>query len=274
MLHVRGLTAAYDDAPVLNGLDLDVERGELMAVLGPNGCGKTTLLRVITGVLRPSSGEVRLDADDVLAMKPATVARRIAVVAQSGVLPEGFSAFEVALMGRSPHLRLLQSEGSRDVAIVRAAMERADCWQLRTRPVEQLSGGERQRVILARALAQEPQLLLLDEPTSHLDVQHQADAFRLVLELCRERALAAVAVVHDLTLASMFADRVAMMSRGLIVACGTAVEVLTADAIERVYGAAVRVITDADTGRPIIVPDVQHMRPIRSESHAVAGVAG
>jgi iron complex transport system ATP-binding protein len=215
-----------------------------------------------------------MDAEDVLGMKPAAIARRIAVVAQSGTLPDGFTAFEVALMGRAPHLRLLQSEGSRDVAIVRSAMERADCWHLRTRAIEQLSGGERQRVILARALAQEPQLLLLDEPTSHLDVQHQVEAFRLVLALCRERSLAAVAVVHDLTLASMFADRVALMSRGRIVASGTPNVVLTEDAIQRAYGANVRVISDPVSGRPIIVPDAHQGAPHRSEVSPMAGAAG
>lgn len=255
MLRIRGLSAGYGSTRVVDGVDLDVERGELLALVGPNGCGKTTLLRTITGLLRPAGGTVTLDGDDVAGMGSQAIARRVAVVAQAGAAPEGFSAFEIALMGRSPHLRLLQSEGSSDVAIVRRAMERADCWHLRSRAVEELSGGERQRVIIARALAQEPELLLLDEPTSHLDIQHQVETFRLVLELCREQALAAVAVVHDLTLAATFADRVAMMSRGRIVACGAPAEVLDAPAIERVYGIAVRVMAHPVSGRPVVVPE-------------------
>lgn len=255
MLRVRGVTAGYGGTRVLNGVDLDVEHGQLLAVVGPNGCGKTTLLRAISGILPVVGGSIALDGDDVTAMRPAAVARRIAVVQQAAAVPEGFSAFEVALMGRSPHLRLLQSEGSRDRAIVREAMERADCWHLRARPAEQLSGGERQRVIIARALAQQPELLLLDEPTSHLDIQHQVETLRLVRGLCRGQRLAAVAVMHDLTLAATFADDVALMSHGRIVACGAPEAVLDAPAIERVYGLAVRVLRHPTSGRPVVVPE-------------------
>jgi len=254
MLTVRRLQARYGTRPVLRGLDLDASRGELVAIIGPNGCGKTTLLRAITGVL-PYEGEIAIDGDSVGELRPAELARRVAVVTQAASLPSGFSAFETAMMGRTPHLRLLQSEGRRDVAIVRAAMERTDTWDLRERPVEELSGGERQRVVIARALAQEPQLLLLDEPTSHLDVQHQVDTFALMLELCRERDLAVVAVVHDLTLAAHFADRVALMSAGRIVDVGAPAEVLTAEAIAAIYGMRVRVLSHPDSGRPIIVPE-------------------
>jgi iron complex transport system ATP-binding protein len=254
MLTIRGLQASYGPRPVLRGLDLDASRGEMLAVIGPNGCGKTTLLRAITGVL-PYDGDIAIDDAPVREQRPASLARRVAVVAQGATLPSGFSAFEVAMMGRTPHLRLLQSEGRRDVAIVRAAMERTDTWALRERPVGELSGGERQRVVIARALAQEPQLLLLDEPTSHLDVQHQVDTFALMLELCRERDLAVVAIVHDLTLAALFADRIALMSAGRVVASGAPADVLTAEAIALIYGMSVRVLSHPDTGRPIIVPE-------------------
>jgi iron complex transport system ATP-binding protein len=158
-------------------------------------------------------------------------------------------------MGRTPHLRFLQSEGAHDVGITRAAMERTDCWDLRARYVDELSGGERQRVILARALAQEPQLLLLDEPTSHLDIAHQVETFRIVRELCREGCIAAVAVVHDLTLAATFAGRVALMHRGRIEADGAPSDVFTPEAIERIYRIAVRVVPHPVTARPIIVPE-------------------
>jgi iron complex transport system ATP-binding protein len=212
-------------------------------------------LRAISGVHAHSSGELLLDATDVRTMNATQIARRVAVVTQGASLPERFSAFEIAMMGRTPHLRLLQSESERDVTIVRDAMLRADCWELRARPVDELSGGERQRVIIARALAQQPDLLLLDEPTSHLDLAHQAETFRLVLDLCRERHIAALAVVHDLTLAAAFADRIALLHEGRVFADGAPADVLTEALIARVYGVHVTVMPHPVTGRPVVVPD-------------------
>jgi iron complex transport system ATP-binding protein len=257
MLEIRELHAGYGDHAVLRGIDLRVDAGEIVAMLGPNGCGKTTLLRVASGVHAASSGSVLIEGQDVRAMPPAAVARRVAVVAQSAPLPEGFTSFEVALMGRTPHLRLLQSEGARDVGIVRAAMERTGCWDLRHRYVQELSGGERQRVVIARALAQQPSLLLLDEPTSHLDIQHQVDTFRLMLSLCREQGIAVLAVLHDLTLAGAFADRLYLVERGRVAAEGAPAEVLRAETIRRVYGIDVQVLPHPQTGRPIVVPDIE-----------------
>jgi iron complex transport system ATP-binding protein len=273
MLEIRALHAGYKTRAVLRGVDLCVGRGELVALAGPNGCGKTTLLRAISGVHAYTSGALTIGGLPVREMRAMQIARRVAVVAQGATLPERFSAFEVALMGRTPHLRLLQSEGERDIAIVRDAMQRADCWELRSRPVDELSGGERQRVIIARALAQEPDLLLLDEPTSHLDLAHQAETFGLVLALCRERGIArdgvaALAVVHDLTLAGAYADRVALMHEGRIVADGAPVDVLTESAIGRVYGMRVTVLPHPATGRPVVVPDVEP-----AESSALRGLA-
>jgi iron complex transport system ATP-binding protein len=255
MLHIRALHVRYGDHEVLHGIDLEAHRCELLAVVGPNGCGKTTLLRAVSGVLPMASGDVTLDGESIRGMPAASLARQVAMVVQGAILPERFTAFEVALMGRTPHLRLLQSEGARDAAIPRDAMHRTDCWELRNRYVDELSGGERQRVILARALVQEPELLLLDEPTSHLDITHQVETFQLARELCHERGLAAVAVVHDLTLAATYADRVAVMSGGRIEVDGDAAEVLTQSIIERVYGVPVQVLLHPSSGRPIVVPD-------------------
>jgi iron complex transport system ATP-binding protein len=257
MLEIRDLHAGYGTRSVLRGIDLRVERGETVAVLGANGCGKTTLLRVVSGVHATSAGSVAIDGRDVRDTPATAIARTVAVVAQAAPLPEGFTAFEVALMGRTPHLRLLASESMRDVEIVRGAMERTGCWELRHRYVQELSGGERQRVVIARALAQEASLLLLDEPTSHLDIQHQVETFRLMLSLCRDEQLAVLAVVHDLTLAAAFADRIGLMEDGRISAAGPPGDVLTAEAVRRVFGISVRVMPHPDTGRPIIVPDVQ-----------------
>ncbi|MDP9237760.1 MAG: heme ABC transporter ATP-binding protein [Chloroflexota bacterium] len=254
MLTIRDLHVRYDHRTVLDAVDLDAFRSQNLAVIGPNGCGKTTLLRAITGVVAPARGDICIDGQPIADLRAADRASRIAVVAQNAALPDGFTAFEIALMGRTPHLRLLQSESRRDLQIVQTAMRRTDCWPLRERPVHQLSGGERQRVLIARALAQEPDLLLLDEPTSHLDIQHQVETFQLLRALCDEQRLAVIAVVHDLTLAAMFADRMVLLHEGRAVAQGAPKDVLRSEVLERVYGIPVRVLADPDTGRPIIVP--------------------
>lgn len=255
MLELRGVEAAYGARRVLRGIDLRVAAGELVAIAGPNGCGKTTLLRVASGARAAERGDVLLEGQRVGDIPARRLAQRVAVVTQAAALPDRFSAFDVVMMGRTPHLRLLQSEGGRDIEVARAAMLRTRCWDLRGRPVDELSGGERQRVLIARALAQEPRLMLLDEPTSHLDVAHQVETFRLLRELCAAAGLAAVAVVHDLTLAATFADRIALMAGGRIAADGAPADVLRAEAIERVYGVRVRVLAHPRTGRPVVVPD-------------------
>ncbi len=253
MLRVEGLHAGYGERPVLRGVDLAVAAGELVVVIGPNGCGKTTLLRVIAGALHPGAGRVLLGDKDVRAMAPSRRGRMVAVVSQGATLPAGFTAAETVLLGRTPHLRLFQAEGSRDRDSARRAMVDAGCLDLAGRRVEALSGGERQRVVIARALAQEPRLLLLDEPTSHLDLGHQAAVLRLLRRLCREQRLAVLAVVHDLALAAQAADRLVLLDGGRVVAEGAATEVLTAERVGAVYHAAVTVLPHPDSGRPLVV---------------------
>ena len=255
MLSVRDLWAGYPGRAVLRGVDLAVTAGEIVALVGPNGCGKTTLMRAITGVIRPERGEVRLVGDDASSLSTRERARRVAVVPQAAPLPAGFSALEQVLLGRTPYLGPFASEGPGDLAAARRAMQSTDCWSLAERPVEELSGGERQRVVLARALAQEPQVLLLDEPTSHLDLSHQVRTFQLAAQLGRERGLAVLAAMHDLTLASLFADRVAIMEEGRIGLEGPPEEVLRPEIIERVYGSPVVVLRHPTNGRPVVLPD-------------------
>jgi iron complex transport system ATP-binding protein len=253
-LSIRGLHAGYGDRPVLMDVDLDVQAGELVALIGPNGCGKTTLLRAVSGVIS-STGAMSISGADARAMDGRTRARNIATIAQAGTLPERFTAFECVLMGRTPHLGIFQSERAHDVEVVRQAMERTACWSLRRRIVDELSGGERQRVLIARALAQEPEVLLLDEPTSHLDLRHQVESFSLVASLCRGQGLSALAVVHDITLAATFAERVVVMSAGRIVADGLPAAVLRPRLLSNVYGIAVRVLSHPVTGRPIVAAE-------------------
>ena len=256
MLSVRGLWAGYSGRSVLRGVDLEVARGEVVALVGPNGCGKTTLMRAITNVIRPERGEVLLAGEASQALSMRERARRVAVVPQAATLPTGFSVLEQVLLGRTPYIGLIASEGPDDLSAARRAMIATDCWSLADRPAEELSGGERQRVVLARALAQAPRILLLDEPTAHLDLGHQVRTFQLVARLGRELGLAVLAAMHDLTFASLFADRIALMQDGRIALDGSPEAVLRPEVIERVYGSPVIVMPHPTMGRPVVLPDI------------------
>jgi len=258
LLQVSALTAGYRRGGAarmaLRGVSLTVAAGETVGLVGPNGAGKTTLIRAVTGVLAPVSGRVRLLGDDAARLSQRQRALRAAVVPQEPRLPDAFTALEVVLMGRTPHLRLLQNEGAGDMACAERAMRATGTWEFATRPVGELSGGERQRVIVARALAQESPLLLLDEPTAHLDLGHQASVLGLVRRLCREERRGVLAVVHDLTLAAAYCDRLALLSAGAVVAAGTPSEVLRPEVLRAVYGAGVEVFPHPRTGRPLVAP--------------------
>jgi iron complex transport system ATP-binding protein len=255
---VRSLTVAYESAgravTALRDVSLEVAAGELLALVGPNGSGKTTLLRALTGAVKPAQGEATVCGDEARTLSPREMARRVAVVPQEPSLPEGFTALEAVLMGRTPHLRLLQSEGTADAEAARRAMLATGTWELAGRPVGELSGGERQRAVVARALAQHTPVLLLDEPTAHLDIGHQTAVLGLMRSLCRTERKAVLAVVHDLTLAAQYGDRLVMLHQGETVAAGSAAEVLRPDILERVYGTRVNVFTHPETGRPVVAP--------------------
>lgn len=256
---MRGVTVAYvrgkTNLVALRGVSMLVGAGELVGLVGPNGCGKTTLIRAATKVVAPVSGEIRLCGDDVGSLSQVEIARRAAVVPQEPLLPEAFSALDCVLMGRAPHLRLLENEGAPDFEAAREAMLRTDTWELAERPAGELSGGERQRVVVARALAQETPLLLLDEPTAHLDIGHQGAVLRLMRSLCRDEGKAVLAVVHDLTLAAAFCDRLVMLRAGGTPAAeGSAAEVLRPEVLAEVYGAEADVFPHPRTGRPVVAP--------------------
>jgi iron complex transport system ATP-binding protein len=261
MLEIRDLTLAYGERVALRDVSLSLARGELLGVVGPNASGKSSLIRAITNVITPRRGEVRLDGSPVRGLSQRELALRVAVVPQNPTLPEAFTALEVVLMGRTPHLGLLQSEGRVDWAAVRRALEETDAWELAERRIGELSGGEKQRVVVARALAQEAPLLLLDEPTAHLDVGHQAAVLELVQRLCCSngvdgRPRAVLAVVHDLTLAAQYCDRLVMLSEGRLVADGPPHEVLSPQVLSSVYRTQVVVFTHPLTGRPVVTPAV------------------
>jgi iron complex transport system ATP-binding protein len=238
---------------------MTVGPGELVGLVGPNGSGKTTLIRAATKVVRIDRGEVRLLGEDVRTLSQIEIARRVAVVPQEPAVPGAFSALECVLMGRTPHLRLLENEGECDIEAARSAMSLTDTWALADRKMGELSGGERQRVVLARALAQETPLLLLDEPTAHLDIGHQAAALGLVQMLCRDESKAVLAAVHDLTLAAAYCDRLVMLqSGGSVAAEGSATEVLKPELLAEMYGPGVDVFPHPTTGRPVVAPRVDY----------------
>jgi iron complex transport system ATP-binding protein len=254
-LELSGVHARYPArgaAEVLRGLDLRLQEGEVVALIGPNGAGKSTVLRVASGVLRPTAGRVHLLQRDLAALGPGEIARQVAVVPQDSSSPAGLSVREMVELGRIPHLALLAGPRPRDRAAVRAALEATRTTELADRFVDELSGGERQRVLLARALAQEPRVLLLDEPTANLDLYHQVALLDVVRRLARETGLAVLAAVHDLQLAALYCDRVVLLADGVVVGQGVPEAVLTAPLLLSAFGQPVALSTHPTHGVPLV----------------------
>ncbi|WP_159899580.1 ATP-binding cassette domain-containing protein [Salinirussus salinus] len=266
MIRAEGVELALGGTEVLEGVTLRVGDGEFVGLVGPNGAGKTTLLRCINGVLEPDGGAVTLDGRPVAETASEAVSRLVATVPQDGSVAFDFTVERVVEMGRTPHRsRLDWSDGS---DAVERAMERTGVARFRDRDIGSLSGGERRRVLLARALAQETPALLLDEPTASLDIDHQVRMLGLVADLVSE-GRTALAAIHDLDLAARFCDRVCLLSGGEIRAAGPPAEVLTADALEAVFGTAAAVEVDPATGAPTVT--ALRDRPERGLRVHVAG---
>ncbi|MDA8233512.1 MAG: heme ABC transporter ATP-binding protein [Clostridia bacterium] len=240
-IDVHNLFLSYGEQNIIDNLTLAVEKGEFLALLGPNGSGKSTLIKLLAKTMQPSRGSIYLGGEDLSGLNSSTIARQMAVVPQDTGVNFPFTAQEVVMMGRTPHLKRFQSEGVEDYRIVHEAMVNTRTWELRDRPVTELSGGERQRVIIARALAQEPKVILLDEPTSHLDINFQVELLELLTLLNREKGVGVIAVLHDLNLAAQYSRQVALLKEGKIFALGTPQEALTADNIKEVYATEVLV---------------------------------
>ncbi len=253
ILQASALHASYGGTEVLRLVDLSLPPGEMAGLLGPNGSGKSTLLRVLSGLLAPKSGSVTLAGSDLHSHTARQRARLIGLVPQYAHIPFAFSVTDVVAMGRNPYLRLLQSPGADDQAAIAAALERTDCLHLRERLVTELSGGELQRVIIARALAQEPRVLLLDEPTAHLDLNHQLDIANMLRQLNREQGLTVLWVSHDLNLAAEFCERLVMLKDGKVLADGTPDEVITPQWLADIYGLKLPVASNPGSGRPQVI---------------------
>jgi iron complex transport system ATP-binding protein len=253
LLEARGVRVVLGGRPVLLGVDVEVHAGEVVGLVGPNGAGKSTLLRAVTRAVAREAGEVRVAGRSVEAIARGDLAREVAVVQQLPEAPPTMLVRQLALLGRHPHLRLLARESARDFAIAEEAMRRAGCLDLAGRELGTLSGGERRRAFIARALAQQPRLLLLDEPTANLDAQAQAEILEVVRALAAD-GVGVLVVVHDLTLAAAYCDRVVMLDGGRVVASGPPAEVITSEIVRRVYGDRVAVVAHPATGAPLVVP--------------------
>ncbi len=251
MITCQGVTVSLGKEVILADVDLEVDRGEWLCVVGPNGAGKSTLLRYIAGVV-DGQGSLHLDGRPAAALHRRRRAQTVALVPQAPTIPDGIRVTDYVLLGRAPHLRAMAVEGATDLRAVHDALGQLDLLGMADRVLSTLSGGERQRVLLARALAQEAPVLLLDEPTTALDVGHQQQVLELIEMLRLQRDLAVISTMHDLTLAGQYADRLVLLDRGRIVAEGSAAEVLTQDNVSRFYGARVRIIDDG--GRPVVLP--------------------
>lgn len=250
-LELEQVSVAIGGCTIVGPVDVRVPDGSWLGVLGPNGAGKTTLLRAIAGVAE-HTGRVTLDGADTAEMSRRGLAQRIAVVAQKPVVPDGITVADYVLLGRTPHISYFGSSGFGDLAVVGEVLEALDLTAAAARPVASLSGGEAQRVYVARALAQEPSVLLLDEPTTSLDVGRQQDVLELVDHLRRERGVTVIAALHDLSLAGQFADALLLLHEGVQVAVGAPASVLTEEIIREFYGAEVRMVSVE--GGDVLIP--------------------
>jgi iron complex transport system ATP-binding protein len=257
-IEAQNIKFKYSDSWILKSVAFQTHEGEFLGVIGPNGSGKTTLIKIIDGLLIPDEGAIFLRGQNIKHFSRNEIAKIVAMVPQDAPVVFPFTVQEVVMMGRTPHLGRLRFEGKTDFEIVRKAMEITDILPFASRSINELSGGERQRVLIARALAQQPQIILLDESTAFLDIKHQLDFFDLIKVLNREEGLTVITVTHDINLASLFCDRVLLLRDGNIHSIGTPHEVITESNIKEVYEANVMVDRNPITGLPRVTLLASH----------------
>lgn len=253
-LSTEALTVGYDQRIISENLNVRIPEGSFTVIVGPNACGKSTLLRALARLIRPRSGEVLLDGKSVARLPAKELARRLGLLPQSSIAPDGITVADLVARGRYPHQKLLRQWSAQDQAAVADAMQATGITSLSGRLVDELSGGQRQRVWVAMVLAQQTPLLLLDEPTTFLDIAHQIELLELCRDLNRDKGHTLVAVLHDLNHASRYANNIIAMKDGAVVAEGTPAEVLTEALVEDVFGLPCRIIEDPVSGTPLVVP--------------------
>lgn len=270
-LHASALTLKYDQRTVVEGLTARIPEGKVTMIVGANACGKSTLLRGLSRLLRPASGTVTLDGKDIHARPAREVARTLGLLPQHPTAPDGITVRELVGRGRYPHQGFFRSWSADDERAVQDALTATETLDLAARNVDELSGGQRQRVWIAMALAQETEVLLLDEPTTYLDLAHQVEVLDLITDLNRRRGTTVAIVLHDLNLAARYADHVIAMNAGRIAAEGTSLEVVTEGLVRDVFGLESRVLPDPVSGTPLIIPlGRHHAGPLHTKSpHAI-----
>ncbi|MCL2134013.1 MAG: ABC transporter ATP-binding protein [Candidatus Bathyarchaeota archaeon] len=271
-LKINNINCYYDSIKIIEDISFQFQTGQFVGILGPNGSGKTTLLKSISHTLKPKTGTILLEDDDIYTLKAVDIAKKMAVVSQGAAIAFSFTALDVVLMGRSPHLSRFAMESEKDVAIAKKAMTYTGTLHLQDRLITELSGGERQRIIISRALAQEPQVLLLDEPTTFLDVANQLEIMDLLKQLCDNKKLLVIGVFHDFNLAARYCDSLVLLKNGKIVAAGTT-DVLTSENIKTIFNIDTVVKQNSITKTPYIIPiSVNHEVPLRSSTiHVICG---
>jgi len=273
-LRARSVTVGYGAEPVVRDLSLTIGDGRVTTIVGPNGCGKSTLLRTMARLLKPSSGEVLLDGRSVHQIATRDVARRMALLPQTPVAPDGLLVRDLVGRGRHPHQRWFSQWSPEDESIVESALAMTDTSDLRDRPIDELSGGQRQRAWIAMTLAQDTEVLLLDEPTTYLDLAHQVEVLDLVTRLNRQRGRTVVMVLHDLNLAARYSDTIVVMKDGVVVTEGDPASVFTAALLHETFGLEAHVLPDPGTGLPIIVPASSAAMVERAPAQAASAFAG
>ncbi|MEE8301671.1 MAG: ABC transporter ATP-binding protein [Candidatus Tectomicrobia bacterium] len=265
-LEAQGLTCSYDQHVVLRDLELSFHAGEILVLIGPNGAGKTTLLRALARLMRPQTGTVLLAGQDAWQLSPGTVARRLAMASQQENVHWPVTVEQAVALGRAPHRGWLLPYSRQDRHIIEQALSQTGLQALRHRLMTTLSGGEQRRVILARALAQQPQVLLLDEPTAHLDLKYQAEVLDLVQRLAHEEGLTIAIALHDLNQAALCAHRIALLADGSLVALGRPDDVLTPDRLAQAYGVEVVVVPHPIYGTPMVAPRLDRQKETKAEN--------